>query len=913
MQLTGELMSISSAMQSIGHLPSIWKDEDLTTGEKLLQTLIAIANVGNGIASVFRAVHTAADLVRAAQGKATASELAHGAAVQDTTKKQIKQTEAVKETIDEREAEKKIVDATETEVKEKTEALETERLISADASHKEITDEVDYASKVALSTQAIYEKNRAKGSGPTSGGSDSMIPIINELMQQQESKQNIQNFLQSKGYEGLYSQIPTMSADRLKAMTHNEAKSKRMSKLFSAISGQGHAIARDEIQDFNIENEKGIQELINFLNGQLPQNRKDVKKTKKDLGDLANEGKNVGNVLDDLGDKTGGGKKKGIFDTLKTDIDDLVTGFMSIPAPVFGVIAVVAALAAGIYLLAEAIETEKEKDERLQKQIDEATESYHRATEAAGELNSAISNYQSGIDGMQGLTKGTLEYYDAIVKANEAAQVLIDKLGLILGTDYTIGPDGLIQIDEEVLTQKSKEAQKETHRAQAGIYSAKAQQVRESSTGIDKTVWNTYKDIQGILQNNYTENPTDENLRKIQGFTLKDAENILEAASSKKEKTGTEEVVDELKEQNSQTSDLVFLSAKNNDLTKESSVDISSALEKNLAKYNSLKAQEESLNLAAADQAIRGYGTDDQIKAYEESTATGQNLMQQYIAKQQNANKKDVKDINTGVGAAAGALGGAAMGAAIGSFVPVIGTALGAVVGTIGGALGGWLGSKQAKKDQEKQLKNIYAEEALGYTINDKGEWYDENNELVSKDEQKKILDSIDLTTAKNAYESGDYYTDEALERVQTQMYNDKQNALNATDAEGNKRFDEESSRYISEALTAAKEGLDYDYSLLSEDEMAYFKEQITSIGSATGTLGAYSEALAATSDPQKRLKQDTENFNTELDAQAQALGTTSKALKLYQKSLVAAGKVESDLNKTTAKAVGSTYGFNKA
>ena len=44
---------------------------------------------------------------------------------------------------------------------------------------------------------------------------------------------------------------------------------------------------------------------------------------------------------------------------------------------------------------------------------------------------------------------------------------------------------------------------------------------------------------------------------------------------------------------------------------------------------------------------------------------------------------------------------------------------------------------------------------------------------------------------------------------------------------------------------------------------MAYFKEQITEIGTATGTLGDYADALAATSDPQKRLKQDTENYNT--------------------------------------------------
>ena len=484
--LAGQMMSIASAVESFVNIPSIWKNEDLTLGEKLLQTLLAIGNVGRGVAATFKAIHAAADLVRTAQGAATVAEVAHGVAISKTTKKQMLQTEAVKQTIEEREKEKEVVDDTETEVKEKTQALEIERHISADASHKEIEDELEFASTVALSTQALYEKNRAKGVGITDGGSSSMIPTINALMEHQQGKNNIQGFLQSKGYEGLYSQIPTMTTDRLKAMTGNEAKSKRMSKLFSAISGQGHAKARGEADGFHIENEKGVQELIEFLNSQLPQNRTyDPKKKtspKKEKPKPTPDVDDLGKKVDDLDGKGG------ILKTLKKDVDDLITGFFSIPTPVLAAAAAIAVLAAGIYLLAEAIETEKEKDERLQKQIDDSVEAYNKATEAANELNSTISSYKAGIDGMQGLTKGTLEYYDAIVKANEAAQALIEKLGLIVGTDYTIGPDGLINIKEDVLTQHAKEAQKETYRAQAGVYSAKAQQVRESSTGIDKTV-----------------------------------------------------------------------------------------------------------------------------------------------------------------------------------------------------------------------------------------------------------------------------------------------------------------------------------------------------------------------------------------------------------------------------------------
>ena len=70
-------MSISSAIQSVGNLPSIWKNEDLTTGEKILQTIIAVGNSLNGISQTMQLVHTTADILnKTLFGNAGATALA---------------------------------------------------------------------------------------------------------------------------------------------------------------------------------------------------------------------------------------------------------------------------------------------------------------------------------------------------------------------------------------------------------------------------------------------------------------------------------------------------------------------------------------------------------------------------------------------------------------------------------------------------------------------------------------------------------------------------------------------------------------------------------------------------------------------------------------------------------------------
>lgn len=894
--LTGQIMSISSAIQSVETLPSIWGNQDLTVGEKILQTAIALGSAFNGLAETFKMTHTVAEILRGTIYKNAAAwtvETETQKIANDQTEDNIKMQAILQDTID--------------DGKPEFDQAQNEYVESSQRTVQNTALVDDNTRAIRQQTVAIIEQNKVKNQG-----AQRKTALTNDLFDEVAGDGTDKSGEAIDRAAEFMKQI--LPEDELQAETERIfklLKEKINKEKTSILEGNDTNLLGDtgfatDEQLMDLAKKKAKESLLKKKQkvAEAPKSSKkdntqleiDFDNANKILPEVAEKADNVKSNIDKTNEalqnmKDGVSKKGGknkYFETLKADLSTIGTAIRNIPPQAYLAVAAITAIAATIYLIAEAIETDKERDQRLQEQVDKTTESYNKAVESAEALNNTISNYQSGIDGLKGLTKGTIEYYEAIVNANKAAQELIDKLGLMAGKDYTLSPDGLIQINEESLKNAAKEAQKETYRRQAAVYSAKEEQTRESTGGMYGAVKKARKDVNKELQK--------AGIRK--SFTYEEMEQILQG----KEAGGFRETIINSNQsparlnptspaslENKKLDELISVNEKNNDLIKENTLDITGVIAKYAASYKANNTQVDSFALAAADQSIRGYGTDEQIAYYENATSTGQNLMQQYVVNQKNKNKEDLKDINIGANAVGLGLSGAISGAIIGG-IP------GAIGGAIGGALGGALGSSVAKKKEEKKLKKLYAQEALGYNINEDGEWYDQNNQLVNKDEQKKILKDIDLTTAKEAYKNGDYFTDESLKYIQSEMKNYNKGASDAG-------FDKESSRYISEAMTAAKSGLDYDYSLLNEEEMAYAKE----------ALGEYSDALTAVSDAQKRLKQDTQNYDTELDTQAKALETSSAALKVYHKSLASAEKVSNELNKTTAEAVGSTYGFNKA
>lgn len=119
--------------------------------------------------------------------------------------------------------------------------------------------------------------------------------------------------------------------------------------------------------------------------------------------------------------------------------------------------------------------------EKAKKTAQELSENYDSAKQKYDEFISAQSNYNTITNEINELTKGTLEYQEALLKANEAA-------GELLSTNqnlaYTI-EDGQIVIDEKSLEEAQKSSLKTLELAQAAKL-AGDQEVKNAELNLEK-------------------------------------------------------------------------------------------------------------------------------------------------------------------------------------------------------------------------------------------------------------------------------------------------------------------------------------------------------------------------------------------------------------------------------------------
>lgn len=109
-------------------------------------------------------------------------------------------------------------------------------------------------------------------------------------------------------------------------------------------------------------------------------------------------------------------------------------------------------------MLKEAMNATQEAAEVAQKTAISLANAYNEAKTAYNELTTAWDNYNTAKDNLKELTKGTVEYTDAVREANEAALQLINNYD---GIKYTVGTDGLIELDEDsVLTARQEESKR---------------------------------------------------------------------------------------------------------------------------------------------------------------------------------------------------------------------------------------------------------------------------------------------------------------------------------------------------------------------------------------------------------------------------------------------------------------------
>lgn len=215
----------------------------------------------------------------------------------------------------------------------------------------------------------------------------------------------------------------------------------------------------------------------------------------------------------------------------------------------------------------------------------------------------------------------------------------------------------------------------------------------------------------------------------------------------------------------------------------------------------------------------------------------------------------------------------------------------------------------QATSISDMELKELYAQNVLGYTKDEEGTWRDESGKKVKEKEIRKI----DLDDATDAYNSGEYITKESSKNIATTLSNSKETSAN-------KGFGADSQDYIAEAVLAYKSGdTDYDWSALTDEEKEQAREQIAADFNANGKKFSDDDQRQVainmgnhSYDESKRKKADSERFEEALESEAKSVGASTDALRLYTLAQEKASKSSKNLTAATAKNAAASYKFNK-
>ena len=149
--------------------------------------------------------------------------------------------------------------------------------------------------------------------------------------------------------------------------------------------------------------------------------------------------------------KTAGEATKSLGKSFKT----IGSSFKAMGVSLGGILAAVGMIALGIAIIAGGIaglaawwnKADKEAEEAAE-QAEKLKESYQGIKVEYDNLKNTISDYSSAREGIDELTKGTVEFKQAIFEANEKASELINNYD---GLQYSVNSDGLIEIDENSL------------------------------------------------------------------------------------------------------------------------------------------------------------------------------------------------------------------------------------------------------------------------------------------------------------------------------------------------------------------------------------------------------------------------------------------------------------------------------
>ena len=197
------------------------------------------------------------------------------------------------------------------------------------------------------------------------------------------------------------------------------------------------------------------------------------------------------------------------------------------------VMGIAAVLGIVIALIDEANRKSPEGQFKKAKQaVEDLTTAEQEAKEAADNLRSSIEGYDSAVEKLQECKRGTEEWRDALLEANEAAVDIINTASGLSGEDirdlYSRNSDGLIEFNREGLKTLQNQADEN---AQLASYSLAAAQYNNSQAQNNRDAYNLSNQMyDNTLQYDGSGNAYSSNTSKqIQQIILDNLDNLSES------------------------------------------------------------------------------------------------------------------------------------------------------------------------------------------------------------------------------------------------------------------------------------------------------------------------------------------------------------------------------------------------
>ena len=554
-----------------------------------------------------------------------------------------------------------------------------------------------------------------------------------------------------------------------------------------------------------------------------------------------------------------------------------------------GVIAA-AAIAAGtvaiIKWIAELVHANSEEG-KLQKRLKEQQEYLERVNEEYSNIKETLNNYQDARSKIDDLTEGTVEWYEAIQKANEEASKLISQWGLIAGKDYAIDVNGIITIKDNVIeTQMFKEMQT-TLRAQADVSRTQTTIQLNSLQKERQQIFKQFAKEVGKL--NVSKNLTEDTVQSISKQILnnyvsgrKDA--ILDLSSTTWDPIKNL-MVNQIESEQTNTENII----ENAD---ENTIALTDALGVYGSKLQANFAQEQNLKNQQTLKDFNAYATKEQIEYFQTLNGTAQKALltrwNTFTEAQEEAEKAR-KNINLETKAAARMNDGS------GIERYVAGTAA----------------AQEAMKDELGDFwGTIYNISPLGAITNSM------YGISAAKGNEDNLAKGADQAIANVEYQARE-------KTIQEQVAEDETRLKNREQWLKEQGYSDTSTKYVSGVYEALRAGTltEEDLKLLTKEELSPIYAGIKFApnpeydnDSMQLVVDTYENTTLEDGErSNERRLADLQEYNDELRNQAKELDTTSTALDLYATAMKNANGEVNDHTRETAKSAAEEYKFNKS